>query len=131
MPPKPGAERQWRRLLLAAQEEVDATLAALPRPVQREARRLPVTMEPKPSPAMIKDGIAPDLLGLFIGEAFPDAESGAHTLPAQVLLFLENLWEYADHDPVAYREEVRRTLLHELGHYLGLNEDDLERRDLD
>jgi predicted Zn-dependent protease with MMP-like domain len=34
-------------------------------------------------------------------------------------------------DAATFREEVRRTYLHELGHYLGLDEDDLADRDLD
>ena len=48
-----------------------------------------------------------------------------------IWLFLENIWDYAGRDTAAYREEVRVTYVHELGHYLGLDEDDLEVRDLD
>ena len=33
-------------------------------------------------------------------------------------------------DETTYRQEVRTTLLHELGHYLGLDEDDLDDRGL-
>jgi predicted Zn-dependent protease with MMP-like domain len=40
----------------------------------------------------------------------------------RIRLFLDNLWDYAEHDRETYREEVRITLLHELGHYLGLDE---------
>lgn len=131
MPARPGEDRQWQRLWLAAQREVDSTMAALPRPLTRLAKDVPVTLERRPTPSMIKDGADPDLLGLFIGEAFPDGERGGQNLPAQVILFLENIWAYAGHDAEAYREEVRRTLLHELGHFLGLDEDDLVERDLD
>ena len=34
-------------------------------------------------------------------------------------------------DEAGYREEVHRTYLHELGHYLGLNEDELTDRGLE
>lgn len=122
---------QQRRLSTAAQQEVDRTLAALPAPLRARAARIPVVFEPRPSPELVADQIEPDTLGLFVGEAFPDAYSGAQDLPAQIILFLENLWEYAQHDPATFRDEVRRTLLHELGHYLGLDEGDLEARDLD
>ncbi|HEY8241607.1 MAG TPA: metallopeptidase family protein [Kiritimatiellia bacterium] len=124
--------RQWQRLVTAAQDEVAALLGALPRELRGEARRVPVSYEPRPSRVMVEDdGIAEDTLGLFVGTAMPDTESGAHDLPAQILLFLENIWEFANHDAKAYREEVRTTFLHELGHYLGLDEDDLTARDLD
>ncbi|MBL9126699.1 MAG: metallopeptidase family protein, partial [Verrucomicrobiales bacterium] len=48
-----------------------------------------------------------------------------------ILLFLENLWEFVEGDSDGYYEEVRTTYLHELGHYLGLDEIDLEERGLD
>jgi hypothetical protein len=38
---------------------------------------------------------------------------------------------FAEHDREEYREEVRTTYLHELGHYLGLDEEALAERDLD
>jgi predicted Zn-dependent protease with MMP-like domain len=66
-----------------------------------------------------------------VGEAFPDSAAGGFQLPAQIILFLNNIWDFAEADEEAYREEIRTTLLHELGHYLGLDELDLEDRDLD
>jgi len=44
---------------------------------------------------------------------------------------LDNIWDEAQDSGRSYREELRRTLLHELGHYLGLEEDDLAVRDVD
>jgi predicted Zn-dependent protease with MMP-like domain len=52
-------------------------------------------------------------------------------LPPQILLFLENIWDYAGGDTGLYRDEVRITYYHELGHYLGWDEDELSRRGLD
>ena len=49
-----------------------------------------------------------------------------HPQPTQIILFLENLWEFAGTDEAAYREEIRITYLHELGHYFGMDEDDYE-----
>jgi predicted Zn-dependent protease with MMP-like domain len=118
-------------LVKTAQAEVKSTLAALPRRVKQEAARIPVTYEPRPNTAMVADGIEPDTLGLFIGDDFTEHFTGIDPLPTQIILFLENLWEFSGHDLPVYREEVRRTLLHELGHYLGLDESDLEIRDLD
>jgi len=124
-------QHQWKRLLAAARTEVETTLAALPAPLRREARQVPVAYEQRPSRDQLGPDLPPDTLGLFVGVAFPETYAGVQDLPAQILLFLENIWDYAGHDAGRYREEVRRTLLHELGHYLGLDEDDLTARDLD
>jgi len=121
----------WEQLLCLAQAEVRATLASLPADLRARAATLPVTYEPLPSAALLADGVEPDTLGLFIGEAFPDGESGAFQLPPQIMLFLETLWDFAEGDEEIYRLEIRTTLLHELGHYLGLDEDDLEERGLE
>ena len=112
-------------------QEVDAVSKALPSPLQKQARELPVTYEPKPNKALIKEGLEYDLLGLFVGDAYSDSALGIDGSPPQILLFLENIWDYAGHDTKTYREEVRVTYVHELGHYLGLDEDDLEVRSLD
>jgi predicted Zn-dependent protease with MMP-like domain len=68
-----------------------------------------------------------DLLGLFEGQSHDAGEyvSSPGELP-RIRLFLDNLWDYAESDRAAFREEVRVTLLHELGHYLGLDEDQVE-----
>lgn len=116
---------------MAADEEVRSVRKALPAPVRERASGIPVTYEPQPGPDLVESGLAEDTLGLFVGEAFTEEFSGVNDLPAQVILFLENIWDYAGHDTATYRDEVRRTLLHELGHFLGLDEEDLEERDLD
>ena len=124
-------ERHWQRLLQAADHEVGLVLKALPAELAQRARDAMVSFEPAPGRALVNDGLDPDTLGLFVGLGFAEAESGAHDLPAQIILFLNNLWTYARGDTADFREEVRRTYLHELGHYLGLDEDDLWARDLD
>ena len=80
---------------------------------------------------MVAEGFEPDILGLFTG-----AEHGAefaqdHPVPAQILLYINNLWDYAENDAAIFRDEVRLTYLHELGHYLGWNETDVAARGLD
>jgi predicted Zn-dependent protease with MMP-like domain len=119
----------WKRLQALALAEVEATLAALPAPLREQARKLPVTLEPVPNAGFIADGIGPDTLGLFVGPEFADEE--AVPLPPQIILFLENLWDFAEGDEEIFREEVHTTYLHELGHYLGLDEDELTDRGLE
>ena len=120
---------KWANLFSLAQAEVKSTLGSLPEPLRRQAAPLPVTYEPHPNAQILADDYDPDLLGLFVGS--PLAEAGDDPLPPQIILFLENLWEFAEQDEEIYREEVRTTYLHELGHYLGLDEIDLEERGLD
>lgn len=126
-----GARHQFHRLLIAAEREVRRTLRDLPPLLREKALAVPVIYEARPDPDLRRDGIEPDSLGLFVGETYRDAYAGAHDLPAQVILYLENIWEFANHQSDVFREEVRRTLLHELGHYLGLDEDELADRELD
>ena len=102
---------------------------ALPRPLQEQAQKLPVTFEPLPNADLRADGIEPDTLGLFTGPAF--VEQDHVPFPPQIILFLENLWDFAETDEKIFRKEVRTTYLHELGHYLGLNENELTRRGLE
>lgn len=106
-------------------------MGELPADLQGPARGLPVTYEPFPASELEADGIDPDTLGLFVGEPLAETGSTAEPLPAQIVLFLENLWDFAEDDPEVFCDEVHITYLHELGHYLGLGEDDLVDRGLE
>ena len=119
----------WRRLQELALAELEAALAALPRPLREWAERLPVTFERFPNAGLQADGIEPDTLGIFTGAAF--ADEGMVPMPPQIILFLENIWDLAEGDLEIFRDEVRTTFLHELGHYLGLDEDGLVDRGLE
>ncbi len=120
----------WNTLLDEAQAEVALTLDGLPADLRERAEALPVIYEPHPNDDLVADGVDDDLLGLFVGEELSDIGATAIPLPAQILLFLDNIWDYADGDKKRFLEEVRTTYLHELGHYLGLDEDDLDARGL-
>jgi predicted Zn-dependent protease with MMP-like domain len=119
----------WPSLVAVAAEEVEATLAKLPAPLRERAVKLPITFEPAPNAGLQADGIEPDTLGLFIGPEF--AEEGFDPIPPQIILFLGNLWDFAGGDEALFRTEVSTTLLHELGHYLGLDEGGLVDRGLE
>ena len=115
-----------------AKTEVEALRLQLPREMARRAAEVPVVMLPRPTKAMVRDdGIDPDLLGLFVGPNCAEGVESGDPLPPEILLFLENLWDYAEGDEDLFREEVRVTYYHELGHYLGLEEGDLEDRGLE
>jgi predicted Zn-dependent protease with MMP-like domain len=50
--------------------------------------------------------------------------------PTRIVLYTENLLSLAE-DDASLREEVETTVLHELGHFFGMEEEDLERIGLD
>lgn len=119
----------WNKLCGLAAAEVEGVLAALPGPLRVRAVSVPVLFERHPSAEWQADGIEADTLGLFSGPDF--VEENSALLPPQIILFLENIWDYAEGHEIGFRAEVRTTFLHELGHYLGLDETDLIRRGLE
>ena len=59
----------------------------------------------------------PDLLGLFIEDPY---------LPAQITIYRLPL-EESFPDPRLLEEEIRITVLHEIGHYFGMDEEQIAR----
>jgi predicted Zn-dependent protease with MMP-like domain len=66
----------------------------------------------------------PDLYGLFDGIPLTEGGPGPGDLPNRVAIYRRPLEEDFD-DVDELREEIRVTVLHELGHYFGLDEDRL------
>ena len=114
-----------------AKLEVEKLRCQLPAAMAARAAEVPVVMLPRPTRAMVRDGVEPDLLGLFVGPNLAEGVESGDPLPPEILLFLENLRDYAEGDEEVFREEVRVTYYHELGHYLGLEEGELEDRGLE
>ena len=67
----------------------------------------------------------PDLYGLFEGVPLTEGGPGAGGLPNRIAIYEEPLTDDFP-DPVELQEEIRVTVLHELGHYFGLDEDRLD-----
>jgi predicted Zn-dependent protease with MMP-like domain len=112
-----------------ADEELKSLIRILPEDVQAAARQLPVAMEEKPGQGAYDEDLAGDELGLFEGPCAMD-EADSAELP-RIRLFLTNLWDWVEQDEQDYRDEVGTTFLHELGHYLGWDEDDVSERGLE
>jgi predicted Zn-dependent protease with MMP-like domain len=120
------------RLEELAQRVVRVTMHHLPERIKTAVRPCRIELE------WIDDCIAAgedlpgdDLLGLFEGASLSDPmPDDLDSLP-RIRLFLDSLWDYAEGDPEIFRQEVRITLLHELGHYLGLNEDQVANMGLE
>ena len=74
----------------------------------------------------LEAGVDPRSLGLFSGTAYPDkSKLGGQDGLSQIILFRRNL-ERLSGDEDELREEVRATLLHETGHFFGMDDAELE-----
>ena len=106
--------------------------------VRRAYRRLPpavldaldnvdVTVEEWPGPNeqdLLEEGGT--LFGLYHGVPLTDREGGGPALPDRITLYRQPLLQSCASRAELARE-IRITLWHEVGHYLGLDEDDLHR----
>jgi predicted Zn-dependent protease with MMP-like domain len=101
-------------------------LAALPAGIVRRLDNVPVVLEARPSAGVVADGFDPRALGLF--EGADDFGQRSHELmarPTRIVLFYANLLaECPDDDTLA--EQIEVTILHEVGHFFGLDEDEVD-----
>ncbi len=100
----------------------------LPRSLRETAEQIPVLIEDSPSEDMLERfDLSPQTLGVFLGT--PRTEAHTTDQPGDVdriVIFKKNL-EKACRDRDELLEQIKITVSHELGHYLGLSEEDLER----
>ncbi|MFT3922009.1 MAG: metallopeptidase family protein [Myxococcales bacterium] len=102
------------------------TIESLPEEFGERLKNVPIILEHRPSRSIVESGFDPRAFGLFEGP-----EHGRDDVPAptRVVLFTSNLLaSFADDD---LEEQVEITVLHEVGHYFGLDEDDMVRLGLD
>jgi predicted Zn-dependent protease with MMP-like domain len=120
--------RAHEEVILGAAERA---LAELPSPFAEKLESVPVLLESRPSEHLVGEGFDPRALGLFEGPSAADMTSSeAFPAPTRIVLYTQSLLS-ATHDESELREEVETTVLHELGHFFGMEEDDLERIGLD
>ena len=97
---------------------VRAALDSLPPQIARALENVAVVVEDE-------NPEDPDLFGLYHGVPLPERDSGySGALPDKISIYrlpLEDEFE----DPAELEEEIRITVLHELAHYFGIDEDRL------
>ena len=107
----------------------------LPETFRARLDEVPVVVEDLPPDAILTDEtppLDPELLGLFVGTALTERTygTGGTESPPRIFLFKRNLERFARGEE-ELSAEIARTLHHELAHYLGFAEEDMEDLDLD
>jgi predicted Zn-dependent protease with MMP-like domain len=122
-PPYRIGEDEFARL-------IEDAMAELPEAIVRAMKNVDVIVEDVPDVAVLKKSdppLSPSAVGLFDPE--PLAPGASQGQPVRIFLFRKNL-EITCGSREEMVDEVGITLLHEIGHHLGLDEGDLDQRGL-
>lgn len=108
---------------------VGRALRRLPREFRRRLDGIAVVIEDEPTPEQREElGLAPKelLFGLYDGVPLtdPDRYSATIAFPDRIILF-QRSFERACSTKEEVEEEIRLTVIHEVGHHFGLDEEEL------
>jgi predicted Zn-dependent protease with MMP-like domain len=112
-------------------QEVSRIVDRLPRRFREQLRNVEFVVEKRPSSALLRsEGLDPrcdTLYGIYQGVPLPERSAlDPPLLPDKITIFAEPLLQdFADLDEL--REEIRLTVLHEIAHYFGMDEDEVEK----
>lgn len=104
----------------------EEALAELPEKLRKLLENVPVVAADYPAIELVSDGGDPRMMGFFAGVPYPEKASvgGLPHLDC-VYLYQRNIERYA-RSTVEVEDEIRKTLIHETGHFFGLSEEELE-----
>jgi len=124
-----AAERKTDLSPEAFAQLVQQAIAELPPPYAKLMESIAVVVEEEPSREVLEDldlDSEDDLLGLYQGQSLADDsffEAGG-TQPAQISIYRGPILRQCDsQDEVV--QEVYDTVVHELGHHVGLDDDEM------
>jgi len=110
-------------------ELVEEALRELPSPFAEHLEEMSVEIKDRPTPKQLKDqGLDKDqlLLGLYVGHPMTERSiEYSGVLPDAIYIFQEDV-ELASDSEKELVDQVRVTVLHEIGHHFGMDEDDLD-----
>jgi predicted Zn-dependent protease with MMP-like domain len=118
----------------AVQRLLSGVIEDLPDEVRAAVANVVIQVEPLPDVALLRQSEPPIslfVLGLHQGTAW--GEQSVFEQPCdldRILIFQKNIERIAS-EPAGLHDQLRITLLHEIGHHLGWDEDDLAERGLD
>ncbi len=97
------------------EDEVQAALDSIPPHIASALENVAVVIEDE-------NAEDPDVFGMYHGVPLPERGDGVGLLPDKISIYRTPL-EESFRDPAELRDEIRVTVLHELAHYFGLDED--------
>jgi predicted Zn-dependent protease with MMP-like domain len=101
------------------EEHVRAALDSLPPELQRAMSNVEIVVEDE-------NREDPDLFGLYLGIPLTErGESYAGVLPDKIAIYRIPLEEEFGDDAEVLEEEIRVTVVHEIAHHFGIDEDRL------
>ena len=110
-------------------ELVAQALDEIPEPFSSRLANVAVVVEDEPSAEVLRDmGLHPrrdTLFGLYEGTPLTERAYDAPALPDRITIFYRPLVR-TFRTPGAIQREIRKTVVHELGHFFGLDDDDIE-----
>jgi predicted Zn-dependent protease with MMP-like domain len=108
---------------------VDEAINSLPDEVQRWLDNVAIVVADRPSPEQqARTGLGPGGLLFGLYEGVPKTKRGVtygEAVPDKILIYQRPI-ELVCRTPAQVRDQVRRTVLHEIGHHLGMDEEELE-----
>ncbi|MDR2754709.1 MAG: metallopeptidase family protein [Planctomycetaceae bacterium] len=116
-------------------KQVEWVLERLPKKVRQLLDEIPLHVEDRPSHRMIREmEIESDeeLCGCFVGVALGERYERNQQVPNTVILFRQGIYAQAVNEQgifsqIELRRQIRMTILHELGHFHGLDEEELDQ----
>ena len=113
----------------AFEQLVADTLSGIPRRFRKAIANLAVVVEDEPSPELLRElEVEPPgtLLGLYQGTPLTERRwDHGNSLPDRILLFQGPIERSAD-DEDDLVVAIGETLIHEVGHYFGMSEEQIE-----
>ena len=110
-------------------ELVEEAIDTIPLRFAREVRNLAIVIEDEPSEALLDEmDMGPDdiLLGLYQGTPINERGWGyGNQLPDRITLFQNSIEEDCNDDDGEIVIAIGETLIHELGHYFGMSEEEI------
>jgi predicted Zn-dependent protease with MMP-like domain len=108
---------------------VEDAIDSIPKKFARHIRNLAVVIEDEPSGELLEEMEMDDgdtLLGLYQGTPLNERGSGyGNALPDRITLFQLPIEDEADGDEDEIVVAIGETLIHELGHYFGMSEEQI------
>ena len=109
---------------------VAEAVTLIPRRFRREIKNLALVVEDEPSAELLAEmEIEPpdSLFGLYHGTPLPDRTWGyGNNLPDRITIYQRPIEEECDGDEDEIRAVIGETLIHEVGHYFGMSEEQIE-----